>query len=343
MSKASDVKGLENNPKKQDVRNEIGIQAIDYCKDMKLKKFICFGLPADECRFEHNTNGLFNLMGLSKVELLHYGIERDKTVANMAIKNKPENAILFRGTFHELMTRKITSITKEGIGYIDTDTEDRTKDINFCWSDYCGQPNYELIRNNVGYMLGMVTGMLYITLDISGSHYKGETKSKSGKVGMHKTLGLKGKNIPKEFEQLILKQAKKRGVKNVQCIYNVTYRGGSKQSTEMITLGFMFGDVIANTIRTINRVDLDNTVRKKNYLTYIRYTTNNKRWKAPVKRGRKSLGKVNTYTKATTEQKTIILKMLGSGVDSDKIATKLGVSKKIIGSIKAHITMGTYK
>ena len=294
-------------------------------------------LPATQWYFENLAiNAIKQAVGLRKIPLVKFhGIEATKGRANLALKNLPPNCDITGCTYDEFF-KKDNYVSKSGVSVLKEQDRPLPLMINFSWADYCWTVNFKAMES-FAKMIGMNfdEGLAYITFSI-----KSRKKGKSNKNLLMECRGLcRSKNIRDgvrtSINRLLNQYARD---KNVRCIYDVVYGGGSKGNTTMITLGYSV-NVPENAIQSIraNHMEENNEFRKGNYQAYL-HMKSRKSW------GLGNMGRPKV--EKTPERIRLDMavwrwepkwKSLKSNPEKKiKIASKYGVTVHQFGSMVAH-------
>ena len=334
------VKLLEDNANKNIIRTETTHQAIQFIKQIKKKDITITSLCGDKWHWENmlQTNAKLNNI---KTKLNFIGVESEGKIALEALKCVaiPDNYTLIKGNFHYSLTKQLIKLRNNL--YVTNDEKENVKcdSIDIMYTDYCGIPNKELIRNNAWYIAEILkeNGM-YLTT------YRIQSRKIGGNKKLARAFNCSYNKISDKIISDLIKETKKYNKKiKLNLVYKKLYMGGGSSSSNMLTIAIVKGkhNKITPIIEDI-RTD-ENLIKRRCIVAQLKLRSAKSRFK-PKKIGRKLKKNIKRFTLRTTEeQRNKIKNMLLRGWKPQTIVNKLNVSRGSVGSVQAHITMNTYK
>ena len=305
--------GMQDNTNKGKVRQFILDQNTAFQKQIN-RPLVVIDLPAEKWIF---TRGLFAALGKNIKEI--HGLENspNKKIYEAVFQNmpKPNKVMLWKDNVSEFIVRHAQNF-----------------EVNSVWADYCGNPaeynknrhknkySYRDIDAFVSFVAAQTKPALYyLTFSIMGAHITG------GKEALMEALAPNAKDMPSAILTKINQKLWLAGVNDkVQRILKVVYRGGSSNTSHMITIGFAI-----------------------NFKPNQNFTTVDENWIGDLNKKEKKikakLAKQKIVTFAQIQKKAILLLLKSKKLDKYQIATALQIPTMKVSAIAAHITMGSYK
>ena len=249
--------GLELNEQKDAIRygliSQISLMAT-YSDDFR----ICT-LPASNAIFENKFHSHCNKHDIKNVEMLC--AENNQKRYKEAKKNIPSCAKIWNINMDKVLYNKMLN---------------KGKLCDVIWADYCNPLSLQDIKGCVDHIRFTLKseGMYYVTTNLCGGRIV------NGKRGVYNMLTGHNQSSPciiqeskitnslirDEMEKQFVNEFKRQKIKNVCKIYDVMYRGGSNNSTPMLTMGFSIGikrnRVIFPNVIKENRIHRDKMQKK---------------------------------------------------------------------------------
>jgi len=264
------IKSIELTVEKNNIRNDIASIVNQYfLYRERIKKPITswhsLGLPAHNWFFENllksSVDNAFYLK--KKPELYFDGVDMEKDVATISLRNMPRNSTITCCSFADFLRNK-NVVNKIGVSEIVKDQpRDNPVQYDFAWPDYCCPPTIELIKdfakmiqNNIEMGQAALTFCLKIR-EAGGNQGKLESLKKYCSSPNLRTAVRVTVNL------MLRKYAPG---KKCECVYDVVYGGGRIGNTTMITLLYNI-NIPKNVIKPIS----EDRVEKKNEIASSRY------------------------------------------------------------------------
>jgi hypothetical protein len=321
--------GMQDNTTKGKVRQFILDQTIAFQNQHRVKLFVG-DLPAEKWLF---ANGLFASLGKKNIKMI-YGFENSKKSA--IVNAIASNPLCCENKNVKLELCNISDFISDAAKkYFANDEQYKVPSskitrFNVVWADFCGNPaehnkhrqKRKFTYKDIDAFVDFVSvqnkpALYYLTFSITGARIVG------GKKALKQALSAKAKNMPAAILEKIEKKLSSARVRHkVKRILKVIYRGGSRDSSQMITIGFAinfsprptFPIVKENWIGNLNKNKIQK-IKKNQEITDL----------------------------ANLQKKAIILLLNSKKLSKHQIANAFQVSVMKVGAIAAHITMGTYK
>lgn len=261
-------------------------------------------------------------------EVKIHGVEFEKSVAELALKNRPANADITCCALEDYYKYE-TLVSKTGTSFLQNYEREFPLSLNFLWNDYCRPVNTLLMKNFVDNISdNMKEGLAYVTFNLKPRQKGGAQKVLADLAEFSKAKKL-AKAVRIAFNRFFNRYAREL---NIRCIYDVVYGGGSIGNTTMITLGFAV-NLPEATIKTIeeNRMEIKNETRMSNYQAYMKMKTR-KKWQCG-RIGRPKVAKTSEQVKL--DMAVYRWESKWGQISKEKkikIAAKYGVNFKAFGS-----------
>lgn len=284
MDKVSAVEkvtdSIEQTVEKANVRFDLVNQFMQYLAykesiNQPVEKVESVTLCAEHWYHENLLNNAIRNSCLKNIpEVKLHGVESEKSVAELALKNRPANADITCCTLEDYYKYE-TLVSKTGTSFIQAMEREFPLTLNFLWNDYCRPVNTLLMKNFVDNVSDtMKEGLAFVTFNLKPRQKGGQKKALKDLSEFSKAKKL-AKAVRTTFNRLFNRYAREL---KIRCIYDVVYGGGAIGNTTMITLGFAV-NVPEKAIKTIeeNRMDIKNEVRLSNYQAYKKMQSR-KKW-----------------------------------------------------------------
>ena len=232
-------------------------------------------LCAEHWYFENLLNNAIKHSSLKNIpEVKLHGVEGKKSVAELALKNRPANADITCCMLDEYYKFE-TLVSKTGTGFIQEVERERPLLLNFIWNDYCCPVNLELMKAFVDNVSDtMKEGLAYVTFNLKLRQKGGQKKALKDLEDFSKAKKL-AKAVRIAFNRFFNRYAREL---DIRCVYDVVYGGGAIGNTTMITLGFAV-NLPEKAIKPIqeDRMEIKNEIRLSNYQAYKKMESR-KKW-----------------------------------------------------------------
>ena len=222
--------GLETNPQKQTVRDDLVRQMAHLSNGEKISVFT---LPAANAFFEKMLHNYFTERN---IPLAIYCAEKNIKTFRAAKANVPPTVKIWQGGLNRVIYKQVLE-------------KGRLCDV--IWADFCHAITLKDIKQCIDTIRYVMTdeGIYYITTNLSGAHIV------NGKRGVWNMLNDRDVNAPCQLDDdeittdllrnktiaLFEEGLKKAGIKRVQKVYDVLYTGGVAGNVPMLTVGFAIG------------------------------------------------------------------------------------------------------
>jgi hypothetical protein len=319
LSLESKVSGLENNPEKAIIRQDINSQTRQFVENFNVKILSCITLPAKEYFFEKALEANFKNFPTSNKCSVHFNCaEKSPKIMKLGLLVRPECCTISLLPIEDLISKPI-ALDKNRIGRVDNNAK-RITDYNFLWADYCQRPHRKVINS--------VVEKIATKKNHDGHYYFTFSLTRDGERNLIKNMKAPfSYGIQKAVNNYVLNQFHKKCDKKARLIYSVLYKGG--RNSKMITLGIIIGKVHIDTIFA-NRYELNKKNNSRNRQLFERTKARSKKWFVKTRKERSKKSYKPHSKKSNLNQKDRNLIALTYRIDNAKGIDRKIIAKKIV-------------
>jgi len=347
-NRESNVADIEQNSEKSRIRNIMVLQRLQFVASLKPCKdgYIPYReatLPASSWYNEEIAQDAIRFRFGDKVRVRFDGIEKNEKIFHMAIHNLPENCTMVQGLWEDLFDKEI-QYKSTGIGMTLNEPPTINPLYDWIFHDLCQSATKEVLKSAARIISRNMKekGVYFATCYFGGR--MGRVKGGVDRIAknLRNLSGIKSDNYGEIMAAGIEKYLQWYGWKgNIRIIHNVTYSGGKKGSSTMVTLGLGINLPESLITPVIENRQVQNQIRKAELNNHY-YATKKNGVEALFNDGRgrpKGKGKkVKLIDKQQVKIWRKIYKRWAKGLDSKTIAKQLGLELQSVGSTIAHLS-----